>query len=488
MTREILEEVVRRFGSSVEAQESSASVLERVLATRFDKQVALIRSPARRRAALCPRRSGKTEANVGLLLDGALSGAGHIVLFVAKTRQRARELTWAPVEAACGLFGLETAANESTLTRRFPNGSEIRWLGADNLRALKSKRGDKLWRVVIDEAQDYDFAVLRQLSEAIFGPALEDLSGDIILTGTPGEVCAGAWYAITGDDPDELKRIAGWQRHVWTPLDNPHVPSIHAQFASGELAKKYGGEDSPTYQREWLGKWVRDTGALFYRFSADRNIHNLEASGDGWSHVLGLDVGLRDDMAIVAWGFNDKHRGLFEAYSWKKSGALMDEVVAQIRGLETRLNIIAKVVDTGGAGALWAAEVAKRHGMLFEPAKKVEKAQHVRLFNDELQKGDIKLRSGSPYEGEIAVLPKVLEWDEEKTGKPAPEDPRFANHCADAGLYAWRWAYHYLGEAETKRPQRGTPEAYAEEERQMEERMFSTLRRQSDPEYAWWEQ
>lgn len=119
---------------------------------------------------------------------------------------------------------------------------------------------------------------------------------------------------------------------------------------------------------------------------------------------------------------------------------------------------------------MFVAEVAKRHSIHFEAAKKTDKPGHVRLFNDELRAGRVKLRRGSPYSQEIAVLPKVLDWDEEKTGRPAPEDPRFPNHCCDAGLYSWRWTMAYLHEPKKDAPPVGSPEwAKAEEERMIEQ-------------------
>jgi hypothetical protein len=485
--REILEEVARRWGPRILQQEKAAAQRVAVLATRFDKQRALIESKSRRRAGFCPRRSGKTEANVGLLLDGALDGSGHIVVFVAKTRQRAKDLTWKAIEDACDAHGIESAPKLAELRRVFANRSEVRWVGADDLRDLRNKRGDKLRRVVIDEAQDFDVAILEALVRDVFGPSLEDLGGDLILTGTPAEACVGPWYELTsGDSPSGMWH--GWDVHRWTPFDNPHIPLIHQRLRSGEIAKDLGGEDSPTYQREWLGRWVNDTGTLFYAFEQERNTHERpedELRGDGWFHVLGWDIGLRDSMAKVAWAFHRNDPTLYEADSWKKSGALVDECAEKYREMDGRFDFVAKVADTGGAGALFVAEVAKRHGITFEAAKKTEKAQHVRLFNDELRAGRIKVRKGSAYHQEIARLPKVKEWNEAQRGKPTPEDPRFPNDACDAGLYAWRWAFNYLHEAKDSAPPKGTPEAYALEEEQLEERL--TQAAQDAAAKEWWE-
>ncbi len=472
MDRASLVEIYDRLKDAKSKRDLLREGLGKVLATRFDKQRELILGKGRRRAGFCPRRSGKTEANVGLLLEGALSGPNHLVLFVAVTRQRAFDLTWRAVEQACAAYGIESEENLSRLERSFGNGSLIRWVGADDMRALRTKRGDKLWRVVIDESQDFEFSILSELSADIFGPSLEDLGGDLVLTGTPGKVCAGFWYGVTSDDPDPLKRVGNWDVFSWTPFDNPHIPRIHERLKSGEIASEVGGVDSPTYQREWLGRWVRDTGALFYRFDGKLNLHTkpLEAmTGDGWSHVLGWDLGLKDAMAMVVWAFHRNDSTLYEAWSWSKPGALIDECATKFQWAQRTFSLVGYVADTGGGGAMFVAEMAKRHGIQFEPAKKTEKAEHVRLFSDELRAGRIKLQKGSPYAQEIAVLPKVLNWDEEKTGKPAPEDPRFANHCTDAGLYSQRKAFAYLREPTISKPKVGSEEWAKQEEARMVE-------------------
>ena len=79
------------------------------------------------------------------------------------------------------------------------------------------------------------------------------------------------------------------------------------------------------------------------------------------------------------------------------------------------------------------------------------------------------------YAKEFAVLPRVLSWDEEKTGRPAPEDPRFPNHNTDAGLYSWRWTLAYLHEPKTAAAAVGSPAWAAVEE----ERMFEEAREQA---------
>ncbi len=238
-------------------------------------------------------------------------------------------------------------------------------------------------------------------------------------------------------------------------------------------------DDNPTYRREWLGQWVNDFDALFYAFDPIRNTfvpssNGVQPWGPGWMHTLGWDLGFHDDMALVVWGFNPKFPELYEAFSWKRPGAGIDQVAAQIAGLEKRgFNLVKMVADTGGGGKMFVEEFQKRYPYAFEAAQKRDKYDHVRMLNDELRTGFVKLQHGSPYALEMAELPKAAEPDDDKEEKAPKEDPRFANHCCDAGLYAFRGALHYLhrDDAPVIRPR--TPEWYAREELMMTKKLES---------------
>lgn len=431
-------------------------------ATLFNKQVAFDQDPARRKAAFCTRRAGKTDLVPKRLVKRAWAVPESVRVFLAITRIRARELIWRPLEILNEKYKLGLDMREQSATVRFPNHAELRLRGADDKREAGKGRGDKLHSVDIDEAQTFDPEVLRTMIDDVYGPTLEDVGGDMNVYGTPGIVCAGKWYAMT--HPNPLEREPGWSLHQWGVLDNPFMAHMKLRLPELKAERKWA-DDNPTYLREWCGQWVNDTEALFYRFDPLRNVHDFKEKdlvGPGWGHVLGWDIGLRDEMALVAWAFHKHKRHLFEAFSWKRSGVTTDVVMKEVRALEQRgFNFVAKVADTGGLGALVVEEVTKRENIYFEAAKKTEKGAHVNRFNDDLLTGSVQLMRGSPYAGELVVLPKDPDSPDDKW---PVEDARFPNHCADAGLYAWRRAMHYFVTPEEKAPAKlGTVEWYAEQ-------------------------
>lgn len=483
----LLSEVWRRFGPGLESQAKAQETIAGVLSTCFDKQVDFIRSQARYKAAFCTRRAGKTTALAAYKVVSALERPNALVTFVAKTRARSLELTGfenpdKPVETLCQKFDVPLAPgaqpNRSTATLTLANGSVIRWRGADDMEALYNKRGDKGWLVLIDEAQDFPSSILHELVDNIFGPSLEDLQGTLCLSGTPGLSPVGYWHDVTTGAQQ------GWRVFSWSVLDNPHMAHMKERLPQMKLEKGWA-DDNATYRREWLGQWVSDTDLLFYRFDPLRNLHEEKPEGPGWSHVLGWDLGSRDDMAVVVWGFHQHRQQLYEAFSWKKPGALVDECARVIQDCKERFNIIAMVADTGGGGKMFVEETSKRHGLKFEAAKKPDKAMFVRLFNDDMALRRILLRKGSPLADELAVLPVDKEYQVQNPDRPPREHPGFANHCADAGLYAWRRAYHYLHEPEASKPTPGTPAHYKAQEEEMLRRLEEEHEARESAE--WWE-
>lgn len=451
--RLILEELARRQS----ARQVSAGAMQAIVDELYDKQRRVATSKSRHIAALGSRRAGKTEMWPRIASTKALSTPRALVRVWSHARLRAKELLWNRIRYLVGRHGLKCKMNEVELSFRFENDSEIRLVGADKDKEIQKKRGDSSLAEIVLEAQNFG-SLLRPLVEDVIQPSLIDLRGTVYLEGTPGPICAGYWYDITGgNDSGDVwqslgpKEVSMFEVHRLTMLDNPFIP--HARIEMEEMkARKGWADDNPTYLREWLGRWVNDLGSLYYSFDLLRNTYHpgtVQPWGPGWSHVLGWDLGGKDDMALVIWGWHEKDPTLYEVFSWKKPGALSNEVVEVIEEQERRkgLNIIKKVADTQGGGRMYVDDVMSRYNHSFENAKKSSKYDHVMLMNDDFVTGRIKVLLGSPLQEELIALMRDPDWDPKKPeykDKPPTEDASCPNHCTDAGLYAHRAAYHYL--------------------------------------------
>lgn len=481
-------------------REKNETVISHIKAELFDRQIAFIDDPAREKGALCTRRAGKTQMWSRYAPIVCLRKSRSLVRIWAINRLRAKQLVWEDLKLVCARHKLCTPKdfNETELTVKFPNGSEIRLLGADKDKEAQKKRGDKTDLEVVLEAQLFG-PYLRTLVEEVAGPCLFDTRGTFCLEGTPGPICVGYWFEVSGRDNLSSRWTsvggkdgvgAGWSLHRWSVLNNPHLPHALEELTAIKKKRRWTDEN-PTYVREWLARWVNDLGILFYKYDPVRNSYEgITPIGPGWEHILGWDLGWRDDMALVVWGFHPAYRELFEVYSWKKPGAGAQEVMDQITELEAAgCNFIAKVADTGGGGRMYVEEVTARFGVFFEAAKKTDKPEHVRLFNDDLLGGFVRLKPGSVYAEEISALARDLEWPPPDSPEAPPrEDPRCPNHCSDAGLYAWRRALHFLHRDEEPKAKPGSAEWQKKEEDRMlavaEARMVQKLQEPAEnPDY-----
>ena len=459
-TRILLEEYAKRQAVAA----GQAALIQRIEDEMFPQQVAFARDKNRFKAVLGSRRAGKTEMWVRIATIAALQNPRMLIRIWHSSRLRAKSMVWASFQWLHGRHDIEVVTNETELSITFENGAVIQLVGADKDKEAQKKRGDKTCLEIILEAQNFG-SFLRSMIEDVISPSLLDVLGTLCIEGTPGALCQGVWYEISGDDAVSrrwMSKNGEWSCHRWTLLDNPHLPHARTELENIKKRKRWA-DDNPTYLREYCGVWVNDLTALFYKFDLVRNtftLNEVQPWGPGWQHALGWDLGFRDDMALVVWGWHDDYEELYEVFSWSKPGALAAEVMEQIDKVTKtlNLNLIHQVADTGGGGKMYVEEVMSRYTQRFEPAKKTDKYDHVRLFNDELLTGHIKLRLNSPLQLEMAGLMRDPDWpDPDKPDKPPTEAANCPNHCCDASLYSFRACWHYVKTPEpVKKPARHT--------------------------------
>lgn len=444
----------------------------------FDKQRAFAADPAKRKALLCSRRAGKTTRTASEHFHTGLTYNGTLSRIWAITRQRVKELFWDDLKKMNYEAQLDARFNEVELSIRLPNDSKIHLVGADKLKEVEKKRGQKLRLATIDETQLYPADALRALTEDVEGPSLADLDGTLELMGTPGLVCVGPWHDITA------KEKKGWSVHKWTVLDNPCFPKWANQPEWRELAiawldamKRENGwsDDHPTYQREWLGRWVNDFGALVYRYDPIRNGYDtLPKIKGNWSHIVGSDLGHDDAFSVVVWAFSPERKEAYEVYTFKESGLVPDQWVEVWRNVQQRYKPIKMRVDTGGLGKAIVEGIRRKYSIPLEAAEKTEKLAHQELMNGEFYSGRLMVRRGSAYEQELSTLAKDPD-------DPTKEDPRLPNHACDAGLYGFRdlLRYHFAKIA--------PDDTRTESEKQIEQYKTRVQQRMRDQkEKPWW--
>ncbi len=186
-------EVRRRIA----VQASNAVLVGKLKKELFDKQLAFVDDAEREKAALCTRRAGKTAMWARYARIVTLERPRCIVRIWGITRLRAEQLIWNELKLMDARHGIECQYNETKGIATLPNGSEIRLLGADKDKEVEKKRGDKTALEIVLEAQMFG-AYLENLVENVAKPCLFDLQGTFCLEGTPGPICTGYWWNVSG--------------------------------------------------------------------------------------------------------------------------------------------------------------------------------------------------------------------------------------------------------------------------------------------------
>lgn len=450
MTKEELDVLIAKMTPSERSEFFALVAAEKKEPQFYDPQFKLqtdfLEDPARMKAVLCTRRSGKSYGAGLMLFREAYRQPNVSCLYVALTRASAKRIMWKDVLKTIDREqGLQCKFNETELSITLPNGSVIYLLGMDADEQEKDKAlGQKFAAVVIDEAASYNVD-LHEMVYGILKPATADYRGVIAMIGTPGNMKRGLFYDLTiGQDPSVPGRWEkmGWSCHRWSAFDNPHMADKwKAEIEDLRLANP-NIEQTPLFQQHYLGKWVTDDTKLVYKFDSSRNVFDELPVLKGnlrWRYVLGIDLGFNDPTAWVVCAYNDSDRVLYVIGAHKKQGCDITEVADQTHRLMSKFQFDSIIIDNANKQAV--EEIRRRHDIPLTPAQKQGKADFIEILNGDLISGYVKLhrKAAAPLIDELMGLV----WDERALPR-REEHPASPNHCADAMLYSWRHCYQYL--------------------------------------------
>lgn len=331
--------------------------------------------------------------------------------------------------------------NESELSLKMPNGSVIYFSGASDSTEIEKFRGLGLKLCYIDEAQSFK-PYIERLIDDVISKALFDYNGQLKLIGTPGPVPAGFFY--------EVSKSKAWKHHHWTMHENYFLTRKSGKTADElirqDCERKGVGFDDPAIRRECFGEWVVDPNSLVFRYSEETN--NFEdIDREGFTYVLGIDVGFSDAdaIAVIGWGEHQTQAYLVQEVVKRKQG--ITELADQLDALISRYAPISIVMDTGGLGKKIAEELKARRSLPIKAADKAGKFAYIELLNDAMRTGRFMAKKGSQFAQDCYMV----EW-EQRGASPKVSD-RFHSDICDAVLYGFREAQSYLEMPVTARPE-----------------------------------
>lgn len=467
---------------------------QRLIGRLFPAQRAFVEDEQRRKALLCPRRSGKSYAAAAYLVHTAVTRPGSNCLYLTLTRNSARSILWSPPKTGLKFidaeFELKAHHHNTFLRSTFQNGSVITLAGADSKHEIDKYRGQAYDLVVIDECKSFPSFILNELVDQVIGPALNDRLGTLVLMGTPGAILHGVFYDATRVD-SAISRCFGdvehqgpfvWSTHRWTVADNTAVPHLWAA-ALADKERNGWSDDNPIWKREYLGEWIADSAGLVFA-SYNRTHQRLNdwtpdpkaEAGHGlpldheWSFMLGVDLGFDDDAAFVVGAYSETCEDFFVVESYKQPEMSIGDIAQKIRELEDRFGGFDVLVgDRGGLGKMIFVELDEKYGIHIEPADKHEKRTYIELINADLHEGRIKMEPLC----DLALEIQFAQWDER--GKNI--DSSCADHCIDAFIYMWRHSAHHFGRIRDEGPKEGTSEYW--QQRMDDERHAAQSRRRN---------
>ena len=409
----------------------------------FKQQRDFIKSPAKKKIALCGRRGGKSTTCAYYCVEtGYLKKCS--VAYIALSRQAAKDILWHEVMNILDRYKIPYDTDLSALQFRLGNGSIIGFYGASSEREIEKFRGMHFELVIVDEASRPQFLpLLDSLLYEVIGPTLFDTDGTICLISSPGPICSGIFYRITEG------LVGGWDVHRWTVKDNPKLPRWRnkanwrqqAEALLEELKTEHGWDnESPIYRREWLGQWVKESISLVYKFdSATNTFSDLPTDIKEWQYLFGIDFGVVDSSAIVVGAYSAESPVLWIVDCFKQNSLSPSELADIIKTYYEKYNPVAIDADANGMGLSFITEIEKRHQLPIDKAEKKDKVGFIELINDEFRRGKIKIKENlTDLQEELSTF----QWLDIQR-KLLPKEAN--DHCCDALLYMWRKSLHYIG-------------------------------------------
>lgn len=424
----------------------SVSILEGA----FPQQKAFIEDQTKLKALFCTRRAAKSFTAGLYMVYEALQNPGCNCLFIGLTRESAKNIVWKDILKILNKrFNLNARLNQTELSMTLANGSVIRVTGVDaDQDEMNKLLGGKYRLVCIDEASMYTIDV-RNLVYGVLKPAMTDPNasgerGTICMMGTSSNFTRGLFFDIT------TAKEPGWSLHTWTAHDNPHVSKQWQEELDDIRGNRPLYMETPQYKQWYLNQWVVDEEKLVYRFNADRNLYkalpvtskNPSKVNEGWTYVLGVDIGWEDDNAFVLMGYHINSTILYVIKTHTQNKLTFDQVVLRIQEFMGHPIYAPHKVIIDGANKQGVESMRQRSSIPFEYADKKGKVDFIELLNSDLVQGKIKF---SPETTDLTNEMMSLVWqtDGDKIKIPKKEHPALPNHRCDALLYGWRMGFHF---------------------------------------------
>lgn len=295
------------------------------------KQKEIVASNARFKIVRAGRRSGKSMLQIEDMAYTAIKAKDSPVFYLAPTQVQARAIIWEALKARLASI---SDVNESRLEMKVPTVdggfSTITVAGWENRENFRGRKAKKIYFDELDTMRDFFIGW-----QEIFRPALTDLKGEAMFSGTPKK-----------ENPNlrRLEKIAtedsDYEAFNFRTEDNPHIPKEEIEKARKEL-------DNGTFRQEYLAEYVDNAGSLF-KYDALIDVFSNTVTKE---NIKYMTVDIADDgtdkTKFSMWeGLEEYRREEFERMN-------TETIIAKIReyASQERIPYSNIAVDAIGVGA-----------------------------------------------------------------------------------------------------------------------------------------
>lgn len=423
------------------------------LADCFPAQARFISDPSEQRAVCTTRRAGKTSAFVRDAVATSWRNPNASVIYLNETHDRAVRTFWEELKTYVADRGLPYRSREAPHPHL--RGPDNRWIfvsGGESKKQVKRWKGvlPKAAGFIIDEAQDWNPEVLAYAYTEVIAPALADMGGRFTVGGVPGPLPEpdDTWYAWSHSA--EFSQHGGEER-PWSMWDNPHVHDA-LKLLHRVMATQGIDESHPTIQREFFGRWVRDTTVLVFGALDDTlNAYDPPPPEGDYMFAGGGDGGYVDEASIatLAWRPVDAEAKVYvtrsDVFGHRGAYEIIERFRAALEPLGARL--VGCAVDPAAGMKNIAHDVWGKYGIQLEAADK----------GPEVKVAVMKILAASLAHREL-LIPRGhhvfrslrrVRWDPDHRGE------KLAGHTpddVDALAYGFRLAWPWISQRAPARP------------------------------------
>lgn len=430
-------------------------------------QCRLLRSQSRKIIVNVARQQGKSTTAAAKALHRAVLFPRSVILIVAPAVTQATELRRKIDEHLRNLTGIEAKVDANNKRElEFSNGSRIIVLAADE-DTVRSYTADM---IIEDESAMVPDTVYEAME-----PMLLVTDGQHILMGTPKGLRKHHFPDIWHDT------LSDWDRYEVTAWSNTRIPNNKKKLEALKAEKERLGR-LWWFQQEYECSFIAAAQGLVYPYDAKKNwTVAIPQDHRYWQYVLGIDYGYVDSTAYVILGWQADDPNVYVIETIEKRGLLAPEAALIAHGLAKKYPFARMVGDMSGFGKSYVEEARRRFKLPIIAAAKNDKRGYIELMTSDMKAGLLKVFDGNP-----ALLDEwsKLPWDESRDN---PMDGH-KDHLADACLYAWREACHFLEEVRKNPPKKGSKEAYdLEADEIFERRMLEVGKKKNAETGEWWD-